>query len=407
MDVDRPLEPARGARRPQSIAACADARPRRRAAARRVGRDPLVLRRGNPLRPRRSVRAGADAAVDVLRAVRPRALDRGRAFWVAYSGGPSAFADRLPERMAAGDRALAALEAQLEKQQYLVGDWYSLADIALYGYTHVAHEGGFDLRPYPAVRAWLDAWRPSPATSRSRRDRPAAAAMGLRRPRGDRAALACSVGRREIGLGSGGGADPARPRTVASGRLRGLRAAAAGSRGAHRRRCGRRSHRSRTRPQAAVERRRCGGGAVVRARVRERARVGEVWLAGDAAHMVAISDAGRMLEWTERGLELAESEPGAAYWAGPFLTTSVGTTTSRRPRGGVGNVRAALEVRDATRTIRSRSWAQEAVDEARKALGALARGRLEAIRAVVGKRLPRCERPNDRCGGRSGRRWAR
>jgi glutathione S-transferase len=37
-----------------------------------------------------------------------------------------------------------------------VGDHYSIADIALYAYTHVAHEGGFDLEPYPAVRAWLD-----------------------------------------------------------------------------------------------------------------------------------------------------------------------------------------------------------------------------------------------------------
>ena len=71
-------------------------------------------------------------------------------FWVAYSGKPEAFADRLPERMAAGNRALGALERHLERQQYLVGDWYSLADIALYGYTHVAPEGGFDLDPYPA-----------------------------------------------------------------------------------------------------------------------------------------------------------------------------------------------------------------------------------------------------------------
>ena len=77
-------------------------------------------------------------------------------FWVAYSGKPEAFADRLPERTAAGNRALGALERHLERQQYLVGDWYSLADIALYGYTHVASEGGFDLEPYPAVRAWLD-----------------------------------------------------------------------------------------------------------------------------------------------------------------------------------------------------------------------------------------------------------
>jgi glutathione S-transferase len=77
-------------------------------------------------------------------------------FWVAYSGKPEAFADRIPERMAAGNRALVALERHLGAQQYLVGDWYSLADIALYGYTHVAPEGGFDLMPYPAVRAWLD-----------------------------------------------------------------------------------------------------------------------------------------------------------------------------------------------------------------------------------------------------------
>jgi glutathione S-transferase len=77
-------------------------------------------------------------------------------FWVAYSGKPEVFADRLPERMVAGNRALGALERHLERQQYLVGDWYSLADIALYGYTHVAPEGGFDLDPYPAVRAWLD-----------------------------------------------------------------------------------------------------------------------------------------------------------------------------------------------------------------------------------------------------------
>jgi glutathione S-transferase len=36
-----------------------------------------------------------------------------------------------------------------------VGEQYSIADIALYAYTHVAHEGGFDLTPYPAVQAWL------------------------------------------------------------------------------------------------------------------------------------------------------------------------------------------------------------------------------------------------------------
>ena len=77
-------------------------------------------------------------------------------FWVAYSGRPEAFADRLEDRLAAGYRALTAMERHVEGREFFVGDGLSLADIALYAYTHVAHEGGFDLGTYPAVRAWLD-----------------------------------------------------------------------------------------------------------------------------------------------------------------------------------------------------------------------------------------------------------
>jgi len=76
-------------------------------------------------------------------------------FWLAYSGRPEEFADRLPERIAAGERALAAMERHLDDRQFLVGDGITLADIALYAYTHVAGEGGFDLEPYPAIRSWL------------------------------------------------------------------------------------------------------------------------------------------------------------------------------------------------------------------------------------------------------------
>jgi glutathione S-transferase len=76
-------------------------------------------------------------------------------FWVAYSSRSEEFADRLPERMEAGRRVLAALEQHFDSRSYAVGDSLSLADIALYGYTHVAPEGGFELEPYPAVRAWL------------------------------------------------------------------------------------------------------------------------------------------------------------------------------------------------------------------------------------------------------------
>jgi glutathione S-transferase len=55
----------------------------------------------------------------------------------------------------AGERALRAVEDHLRGRSFLVGDAYSIADIALYGYTHVAPEGGFSLQPYPAIEAWL------------------------------------------------------------------------------------------------------------------------------------------------------------------------------------------------------------------------------------------------------------
>ena len=77
-------------------------------------------------------------------------------FWLAYSSRPDEFADRLPERTAAGHRALAAMERHLDGKQFLVGDGLTLADIALYAYSHVADEGGFDLERYPALRAWLE-----------------------------------------------------------------------------------------------------------------------------------------------------------------------------------------------------------------------------------------------------------
>jgi glutathione S-transferase len=77
-------------------------------------------------------------------------------FWLEYSGRPREdFADRLDERLAAGYRALDALERHLDGRTWLVGDGMTLADIALYAYTHVAGEGGFELDGYPAICAWL------------------------------------------------------------------------------------------------------------------------------------------------------------------------------------------------------------------------------------------------------------
>jgi len=77
-------------------------------------------------------------------------------FWLAYSGTPERFRDQLPARMQGGYAALDAMEGHLEGRTFVVGERYSIADIALYAYTHVADEGDFDLAPYPAIRSWLD-----------------------------------------------------------------------------------------------------------------------------------------------------------------------------------------------------------------------------------------------------------
>jgi glutathione S-transferase len=54
-----------------------------------------------------------------------------------------------------GNKALKVMEQQLQRTPFLVGDNFSIADIALYAYTHVAHEGGFELAQFPAIQAWL------------------------------------------------------------------------------------------------------------------------------------------------------------------------------------------------------------------------------------------------------------
>jgi len=76
-------------------------------------------------------------------------------FWIASLGkGEAELGEKLAEKRRNGHAALAVLEQGLAGREFLVGDRYSLADIALYAYTHVAPEGGFSLDGYPAIRAW-------------------------------------------------------------------------------------------------------------------------------------------------------------------------------------------------------------------------------------------------------------
>jgi glutathione S-transferase len=62
----------------------------------------------------------------------------------------------LPRLEKGGNAALGVMEQRLAEHPFLVGDRYSIADIGLYAYTHVADEGGLNLAGYPGVRAWLD-----------------------------------------------------------------------------------------------------------------------------------------------------------------------------------------------------------------------------------------------------------
>ncbi len=62
----------------------------------------------------------------------------------------------VAERRKRGYDALSVMETHLDGRDFFVAGRYSIADIALYAYTHVADEGGFDLAPYPELRSWLD-----------------------------------------------------------------------------------------------------------------------------------------------------------------------------------------------------------------------------------------------------------
>jgi len=69
---------------------------------------------------------------------------------------------QLPQKQRLGYEALGVMEGLLAARAFFVGERYSIADIALFAYTHVADEGGFDLGRFPAVRAWLDRVRAEP-----------------------------------------------------------------------------------------------------------------------------------------------------------------------------------------------------------------------------------------------------
>lgn len=82
--------------------------------------------------------------------------------WLKYFGVPKGKEAELAERQEKGYAALAVMEGELSRRDFIACDRYTIADIALYAYTHAAPEGGFDLERFPALRTWLQRVRSQP-----------------------------------------------------------------------------------------------------------------------------------------------------------------------------------------------------------------------------------------------------
>ena len=76
-------------------------------------------------------------------------------FWVAYAKSADEYPQPVEIRTAAGNAVLETMDRHLAENRWFAGENFTIADIALYAYTHVAGEGGFDLRPLAKLRRWL------------------------------------------------------------------------------------------------------------------------------------------------------------------------------------------------------------------------------------------------------------
>ena len=77
-------------------------------------------------------------------------------FIIKYLGNPPDRQASLEEKKGGAYQALAIMEQELLRHPYIAGEVYTIADIALFAYTHVADEGGFSLDDYPAIRQWIE-----------------------------------------------------------------------------------------------------------------------------------------------------------------------------------------------------------------------------------------------------------
>ena len=83
-------------------------------------------------------------------------------FWISYLDKTDELKEALEQKRKLGYAALDVMEQHLRSHTFFVEERYTIADIALYAYTHVAHEGGFALNGFPAIQAWLERVKAQP-----------------------------------------------------------------------------------------------------------------------------------------------------------------------------------------------------------------------------------------------------
>ncbi|WP_193193471.1 glutathione S-transferase family protein [Nostoc sp. MG11] len=83
-------------------------------------------------------------------------------FWISILGKAEEYREAIEQKRKPGYAALSLMENHLTSHIFFVGDRYTIADIALFAYTHVADEGGFDLTQFPAIQAWIERVKAQP-----------------------------------------------------------------------------------------------------------------------------------------------------------------------------------------------------------------------------------------------------
>jgi glutathione S-transferase len=83
-------------------------------------------------------------------------------YWISILSKAEEYKEALEQKREPGYAALKVMENHLESHNFFVGERYTIADISLFAYTHVADEGGFDLTQFPAIQAWIERVKAQP-----------------------------------------------------------------------------------------------------------------------------------------------------------------------------------------------------------------------------------------------------